>query len=96
MEEVRTGCLEKEVGIDLSGSLLDVLQQAEEKGLDAVATEKAYNEYFSFHTRKKAVPYHGLFELTPLCNLNCKMCACACRREADGERNLPRQPPGSG
>ena len=59
---------EKGVSIDLSGGLLDVLRQAEEKGLDAAATERMYHEYFSFHTRKKAVPYHGSFELTPLCN----------------------------
>jgi radical SAM protein with 4Fe4S-binding SPASM domain len=83
---------EKGVSIDLSGSLLDVLQQAEEKGLDAAATEKAYNEYFSFHTRKKAVPYHGLFELTPLCNLSCKMCYVRLSPEQMGERSpLPAE-----
>ena len=27
-----------------------------------------------YHTRQKCIPLHGLFELTPLCNLNCKMC----------------------
>ena len=25
-------------------------------------------------TREADVPYHGAFELTPLCNLDCKMC----------------------
>ena len=25
-------------------------------------------------TREADIPYHGSFELTPLCNLDCKMC----------------------
>ncbi len=74
--------------IDLSGSLLDVLRAAEAEGLDATAMEKVYNEYFSFQTRRKAVPYHGIFELTPLCNLNCKMCYVHLSPEQMGERKL--------
>ena len=38
---------EKTKNAHLSGSLFDVLRQAEEKGLNTAATEKAYNEYFS-------------------------------------------------
>ena len=36
-----------------------------------------YNDYFSyldFKARKKRVPILGQFELSPKCNLNCKMC----------------------
>ena len=79
---------EKTKSIDLSGRLLDVLRQAEAAGLDATGIEKVYNEYFSFQTRKKAVPYHGMFELTPLCNLNCKMCYVHLLPEQMGERSL--------
>lgn len=79
---------EKTKSIDLSGSLLDVLREAEAEGLDATGIEKVYNEYFSFQTRKKAVPYHGMFELTPLCNLNCKMCYVRLSPGQMGERRL--------
>ena len=83
---------EKEVGIDLSGSLLDVLRQAEKKGLDAVEIENVYNKYFGYHTRKKGIPYNGVFELTPLCNLNCKMCYVRLSPEQMGERSpLPAE-----
>jgi radical SAM protein with 4Fe4S-binding SPASM domain len=30
--------------------------------------------YIRFAAREKAIPLRGTFELTPLCNLNCKMC----------------------
>jgi len=83
---------EKEVGIDLSGSLLNVLRQAEKKGLDAVEIENVYNEYFGYHTRKKGIPYNGVFEMTPLCNLNCKMCYVRLSPEQMGERSpLPAE-----
>ena len=56
--------------------------------MDAAAAEKVYNEYFTFQTRKKAVPYQGMFELTPLCNLKCKMCYVRLSPEQLGERSL--------
>lgn len=31
-------------------------------------------EYLQAAARERGVPLHGTFELTPLCNLNCKMC----------------------
>ena len=31
-------------------------------------------EYLQAVARERGVPLHGTFELTPLCNLNCKMC----------------------
>lgn len=74
--------------IDLSRSLLEVLRNAEAEGMDAAGIAKVYNEYFGFHTRKKAIPYHGSFELTPLCNLNCKMCYVRLSPAQMGKRGL--------
>ena len=37
----------------------------------------SFQDYFSYldsRARKKGVPIHGHFELTPLCNFTCKMC----------------------
>ena len=78
----------KPASIDLNASLLEVLRQAESQGLDEAAIERVYNEYFSFKTRKKAVPYQGTFELTPLCNLSCKMCYVHLTPQQMGERRL--------
>lgn len=72
----------------MEGSLLDVLRQAEAQGLDAAAIESVYSAYFSFQTRKKAIPYQGMFELTPLCNLSCKMCYVRLTPQQMGERRL--------
>ena len=79
---------DKTAGADFSGNLLETLRQAEKQGMDAAAAEKVYNEYFTFQTRKKAVPYQGMFELTPLCNLKCKMCYVRLSPEQLGERSL--------
>ena len=32
------------------------------------------DRFLSFKAREKGIPYSGTFELTPLCNLDCKMC----------------------
>ena len=32
------------------------------------------DRFLSFKAREKGIPYSGTFELTPLCNLNCRMC----------------------
>ena len=31
-------------------------------------------EYIGMKTRLLKVPFSGTFELTPLCNMNCRMC----------------------
>ncbi len=80
---------EKMKSIDLSGRrLLDVLREAEEQGLDEAGIETLYNQYFLYQTRTKGVPYNGKFELTPLCNLSCKMCYVHLSPAQMGERSL--------
>ena len=32
------------------------------------------SRYLAFKSREQGIPYSGQFELTPLCNFNCKMC----------------------
>jgi len=50
---------EKEVGIDLSGSLLDVLRQAEKKGLDAVAFDEPANNSPVVHENLRGAAYYS-------------------------------------
>ena len=33
-----------------------------------------FSEYLEHKARKKGIPMHGQFEITPFCNLSCKMC----------------------
>ena len=46
------------------------------------------NSYLREKARMTDTPYHGHFELTPLCNLDCKMCYVHLDKEHLRERNL--------
>ena len=46
------------------------------------------NQYHEQKAREKGVPLHGMFELTPLCNLDCKMCYVHLNKEQLGENEL--------
>lgn len=51
--------------------LLDVVKK------NSASDEEIYLQVSTFleqEARRTGTPYHGHFELTPLCNLNCKMC----------------------
>ena len=39
-----------------------------------MTVRKGFNRYIEDIARRKKLPLHGNFELTPLCNLDCKMC----------------------
>ena len=54
--------------------LLELLDEAERKGLSEAEIRRLYGRYLNKRTREKGIPLSGLFELTPLCNLSCKMC----------------------
>ena len=50
---------------------LDMLRRQNKKEFQSFS---AFSEYLESKARKQGVPIHGQFELTPLCNLSCKMC----------------------
>ena len=56
------------------GSLLDELEKWQEQGLNQAEIALRMRRFMEYKARMKAVPLRGTFELTPLCNLNCKMC----------------------
>lgn len=47
-----------------------------------------FEEYLDLRAREKGVPLHGQFELTPLCNFNCKMCYVHLEPEQLGSRTV--------
>lgn len=55
-------------------SLCEVVNDLNKRGIKGEAQIRAVNEYLNLKARQKAVPAAGMFELTPLCNLDCKMC----------------------
>ena len=54
--------------------LLELLDEWEKQGASDAEITQRMNRYLDSKARKEGVPLHGTFELTPLCNLDCKMC----------------------
>lgn len=59
---------------DKQSGLLALLEQLEEQGADDAEKTYQMREYLRAVARERSIPLHGTFELTPLCNLNCRMC----------------------
>ena len=55
-------------------SLNDVLDDLEKRGITGFMRYKAVNRYVALKARYNDTPVSGSFELTPLCNFDCKMC----------------------
>ncbi len=58
----------------LPASLAELLVQLDSRGITDYRRYKAVRSYMNFRAREKDIPISGTFELTPLCNLDCKMC----------------------
>lgn len=65
--------------------LFDTIQQVQSPTLDVFGT---VNRFLDMKARKKGIPIRGMFELTPLCNLDCKMCYVHLSKEQLGQRQL--------
>ena len=52
----------------------EFLEELRKKNGKQVQTHSSFLEYLDTKARKKGIPLHGQFELTPLCNFDCKMC----------------------
>lgn len=54
--------------------LIDLLEELEREGISGRRRQEIYKRYLNFLARMKGQVYSGGFELTPLCNFDCKMC----------------------
>lgn len=52
----------------------DFLEQLKARKPQEKPTFDSMTRYFNLKTTQNGVPWHGVFELTPLCNYDCKMC----------------------
>lgn len=55
-------------------SLIEFLEHMKDKHVPEKEQWQNAVRFLEFKAREKLVPLHGHFELTPFCNLNCKMC----------------------
>ena len=66
----------------------EYLKQLAEQKESAMNSFQDYFKYLDTKARIQGVPIHGQFELTPLCNFNCKMCYVHLTKEQMLERPL--------
>lgn len=71
-----------------SGLILQTVQQMRSGGVQAKDDPKWFWSFFEEKCREENIPRHGTFELTPMCNLNCKMCYVHLDQGNDREKNL--------
>jgi len=55
-------------------TLRELLNMLNEQGITDYRRYERVRTFLNFKARKKGIPISGSFELTPLCNLDCKMC----------------------
>lgn len=55
-------------------SLSELMARLKAEGVPEEQYHRRIMTYFSWKAREKGIPFTGTFELTPLCNLDCKMC----------------------
>lgn len=54
--------------------LINLVSGLKRDGADDFTVQQAFFKLLEMKARKNHTPLHGTFELTPLCNLDCKMC----------------------
>ena len=55
-------------------TLTELLEDLEKEGITGHQKKQKVEEFLYLKARVKGIPLAGSFELTPLCNLDCKMC----------------------
>lgn len=55
-------------------TMMDLLEQLQKDKVDPKQYKKHIDLYLDKKARQQGIPLNGTFEITPLCNLDCKMC----------------------
>lgn len=69
-------------------SLAELMAQLREDGVPEWQHHGRIMRYLAMKAREKGIPFIGTFELTPLCNLDCKMCYVHLTKEQMGAARL--------
>ena len=69
-------------------TIIDYIKTLEQKNIPSVDYRKHIGIYLEFKAREKAIPLTGSLELTPFCNLDCKMCYVHLTKKQFGTRSL--------
>ena len=71
-------------------NVIELLGQLKVRAVPQAEYKSYIDSFMDFKARRLAIPHHGTFELTPLCNLDCKMCYVHLHRsEMNGAELIP-------
>ena len=62
-------------------NLVELLSKLQQEKVPKEQYKSYIDDFLEMRTRKKGIPWKGQFELTPLCNLDCKMCYVHLQKE---------------
>jgi radical SAM protein with 4Fe4S-binding SPASM domain len=79
---------EPSAGLPDPKNLRELIAQLDAQGVTGFARYREVRKFMNFKAREKNVPISGCFELTPLCNLSCKMCYVHLNRDQMGGAEL--------
>lgn len=69
-------------------TIAELLAQLREEQVPETLYKSEINKFLDFKARDQGIPLSGQFELTPLCNLDCKMCYVHLQKEQMKEKQL--------
>lgn len=68
--------------------LVELISTLKDSGASEKKIKWSYDRFLEMKARNSKTPLHGTFELTPLCNLDCKMCYVHLSFEQFSPKNL--------
>lgn len=71
------------------GNIIELIKILKEQGIPEQKYNKYIQSFLESAAREKTIPITGSFELTPLCNLNCKMCYVHLAEQMFDKKILP-------
>ena len=75
-------------GIENAKTLLELIDKLKKSEVPELEYKTYVDRFLQFKSRKNCVPLAGSFELTPLCNFNCKMCYVHLAKDQFSESRL--------
>ena len=73
---------------DTPQNLIELLRYLRLENIPEEMHKTYIDDYFEDRARKKGIPLKGQFELTPFCNLDCKMCYVHLNKEQMKNKQL--------
>lgn len=88
MERCLFHIVRKESGMDQPRNGFEYLKLLQEKKDITRPSFNDFESYLDYKAREKGIPVTGQFELTPLCNLSCRMCYVHLTKEQMNHRSV--------